>query len=185
MDVFPPYGLKIHLLYLEILIIFVRINDVLLYLVYFHILLNICVLVGIFRNFCLFIYFTNKLFVVKFDKNTECDETWIYFYDMQTKQQRSKWIFEDEVPDTIPKQFTAVGKRMFAIFFTTRGLLEFVMLPAKHNVTSAWYTEICLPKVFQAVEKLRPKFGVRGMKFHHDNAPAHTAGKTKDKLFDM
>ena len=101
---------------------------------------------------------------------------------MQTKQQRSKWIFEDEVPDTIPKQFMAVGKRMFAIFFTTRGLLEFVMLPAKHTVTSAWYTEICLPKVFQAVERLRPKSGVYGMKFHHDNAPAHTTGKTKEFL---
>ena len=76
----------------------------------------------------------------------------------------------------------AVGKRMFAIFFTTRGLLEFVMLPAKHTVTSPWYTEICLPKVFQAVERFRPKSGVRGMKFHHDNAPAHTAGKTKEFL---
>ena len=110
------------------------------------------------------------------------DETWIYFYDMQTKQQSSKWIFEDEVPDTIPKRFMAVGKRMFAIFFTTRGLLEFVMLPAKHTVTAAWYTECCLPKVFQAVERLRPKSGIRGMKFHHDNAPAHTAGRTKEFL---
>ena len=110
------------------------------------------------------------------------DETWIYFYDMQTKQQSSKWIFEDEVPDTIPKRFMAVGKRMFAIFLTTRGLLEFVMLPAKHTVTAAWYTECCLPKVFQAVEGLRPKSGIRGMKFHHDNAPAHTAGRTKEFL---
>ncbi|KAI6653032.1 Transposase [Oopsacas minuta] len=82
------------------------------------------------------------------------DETWVYFYDMQTKQQSSKSIFEDEVPDTIPKRFMVVGKRMFAIFFTTRGLLEFVMLPAKHTVTAAWYTECCLPKVFQAVETL-------------------------------
>ena len=110
------------------------------------------------------------------------DETWIYFYDMQTKQQSSKWIFEDEQLDTIPKQFMAVGKRMFAIFFTTRGLLESVMLPEKHTVTAAWYTESCLPKVFQAIERLRPKSGVRGMKFHHDNAPAHTARRTKEFL---
>ena len=71
---------------------------------------------------------------------------------------------------------------MFAIFLTTRGLLEFVMLPAKNTVTAAWYTECCLPKVFQAVERLRPKSGIRGMKFHHDNAPAHTAGRTKEFL---
>ncbi|KAI6648129.1 Histone-lysine N-methyltransferase SETMAR-like [Oopsacas minuta] len=38
------------------------------------------------------------------------DETWVYFYDMQTKQQSSKWIFEEEVPDTIPKRFMAVGR---------------------------------------------------------------------------
>ena len=101
---------------------------------------------------------------------------------MQTKQQSSKRIFEDEVPETIPKRFMAIGKRMFAIFLTTRGLLEFVMLPAKHTVTAAWYTECCLPKVFQAVERLRPKSGIRGMKFHHDNAPAHTTGRTKEFL---
>ncbi|KAI6648605.1 Mariner transposase [Oopsacas minuta] len=113
---------------------------------------------------------------------TTGDETWVYFYDMRTKQQSSKWIFEDEVPDTIPKRFMTVGKRMFAIFFTTRGLLEFVMLPAKHTVTAAWYTEYCLPKVFQTVETLRPKPGISGMKFHHDNAPAHTTRRTKEFL---
>ena len=56
------------------------------------------------------------------------------------------------------------------------------MLPAKHTVTAAWYTECCLPKVFQTVERLRPKSGIRGMKFHHDNAPAHTAGRIKEFL---
>ncbi|KAI6658414.1 Transposase [Oopsacas minuta] len=110
------------------------------------------------------------------------DETWIYYYDIQSKQQSSKWIFEDEQPDTIPKQTRAVGKRTFAVFFSTRGIIEYVMLPEKHTVTATWYTENCLPQVFQAVERLRPKTGLRGMKFHHDNAPAHTARKTKDYI---
>ncbi|KAI6661851.1 Transposase [Oopsacas minuta] len=109
------------------------------------------------------------------------DETWVYFFDMLPKQQSSKWIFEDDVPDTIPKRFMAVSKRIFAIFFTTRGILEFVMLPAKHTVTAAW-TECCLPKVSQAVETLRPKSGICGIKFHHGNAPAHTTRRTKEFL---
>ena len=57
------------------------------------------------------------------------DETWIYFYDMQTKQQSSKWIFEDDQPDTIPKHFMAVGKRMYAILIITCGHLESLMRP--------------------------------------------------------
>ena len=56
------------------------------------------------------------------------------------------------------------------------------MLPEKHTVTATWYTESCLPKVFQAIERMRPKSGVRGMKFHHDNAPAQTARWTKEFL---
>ncbi|KAI6656047.1 Transposase [Oopsacas minuta] len=107
------------------------------------------------------------------------DETWVYFYDMPPKQQISKWIFEDEVPDTIPKRFMAVGKRIFAIFFTTRELLEFVILPAKHTVTAAWYTECYLPKLFNSGD-IETKVWIRGMKLHHDNAPAYTARRTKE-----
>ncbi|KAI6646834.1 Transposase [Oopsacas minuta] len=111
-----------------------------------------------------------------------CDEKWIYYYDIQSKQQNSKWIFEDEQPDTIPKQTRVVSKRMFAVFFSTRGIIEYVMLPEEHTVTVTWYTENCLPQVFQAVERLCPKTGLRGMKFHHDNAPVHIARKTKDYI---
>ncbi|KAI6658757.1 Transposase [Oopsacas minuta] len=78
------------------------------------------------------------------------DETWIYYYDIQSKQQSSKWIFEDEQPDSIPKQPRAVDKRMFAVFFSTRGIIEYVMLPEKHTVTATWYTEI----VFRKCSKL-------------------------------
>ncbi|KAI6647565.1 Transposase [Oopsacas minuta] len=71
---------------------------------------------------------------------------------------------------------------MFGVFFSTRGIIEYVMLPEKPTITATWYTENCLPQMFQAVERLRPKTGLRGMKFHHDNAPAHTARKTKDYI---
>ena len=47
-------------------------------------------------------------------------------------------------------------------------------------VTKAWYSEVRLPQVFQAIERLSSKMGLR--KLQHDNAPAHTARKTKKFL---
>ena len=49
-------------------------------------------------------------------------------------------------------------------------------------VTADWYVSHCLPKIFQAWCKRRPRTDVRGLLFHHDNASMHTAAVTLDFL---
>ena len=81
------------------------------------------------------------------------DETWVYQYDLETKQPSAVWVFPDEDP---PVKF-------------------------KRN-RSDWYVNHCLPKVFQAWCTRRSQTGVRGLLLHHDNASAHTASVALDFL---
>jgi hypothetical protein len=66
-----------------------------------------------------------------------------------------------------------VKKRMVAVFFTVRGVVERMVLETQKTVTAKWYTDECLPRVVQAVKKIRPRSRADTWFLHHDNAPAH------------
>ena len=71
---------------------------------------------------------------------------------------------------------------MIACFFEKFGHVATIPLEDRKTVTADWYINHCLPKVFQAWRKRRPRTGVRGLLLHHDNASAHTAAVTLDFL---
>lgn len=101
------------------------------------------------------------------------DETWLYYYDVPTKSQSKVWMFEDEDNPVTVRKSRSVKKRMVAVFFSARGIVERVVLETQKTVTGSWYTEECLPKVMQALKKIRPNSRMDTWFFHHDNAPAH------------
>ena len=103
------------------------------------------------------------------------DESWIYQYDPLTKRQSAEWVFPDEDPPTHVHRGRSIGKQMVASFFSLSGHVKTVLLEDKATVTAAWYVDVCLPQVFQAIRERRPKTGNRGLFLHHDNAPAHTS----------
>jgi histone-lysine N-methyltransferase SETMAR len=110
------------------------------------------------------------------------DETWIYFYDPETKNQSKQWVAEHE---EIPVKFCrerSVGKVMVAIFFRRCGILPPVLLEKGATVTGEWYSTVCLPKVLGSLEKQRPKAKDRNIFLHHDNAPGHKAKVTQSFL---
>lgn len=110
------------------------------------------------------------------------DETWVYRYDPLTKQQSAVWLFPGEDPPVKFKRARSVGKKMVAVFFAKSGHVATIPLEEQHTVTADWYTQRCLPTVFRAWQQRRPATGTRGLLIHHDNASAHTAGRTKDFL---
>ena len=57
---------------------------------------------------------------------------------------------------------------LFAAFFRRSGLVKAVKLEGQKTVTANWYTNVCLPKIFDEVS-------IKGTIFHHDKAPSHTA----------
>ena len=71
---------------------------------------------------------------------------------------------------------------MIACFFANFGHIATIPLEDRKTVTADWYVNHCLPKVFQAWCKRRPRTVVRGLLLHHDDASAHTAAVTLDFL---
>lgn len=106
------------------------------------------------------------------------DETWIYQYDPETKRQSTVWVFQDEAPPTKTRRARSAGKCLVATFFSASGHVATIPLTEQRTVTAKWYTEVCLPQVFQILKDRRPKSGMRGYILHHDNATAHTAKLT-------
>lgn len=110
------------------------------------------------------------------------DESWIYCYDPLTKQQSMQWVFEEDGPPLKVVRGRSVSKKMIAAFFRRSGPVAVIPLEDRRTVTSQWYTEVCLPQAFEQLDEERPKCGTRGIFFHQDNAPAHTAARTMDFL---
>jgi transposase len=110
------------------------------------------------------------------------DETWIRQRDPHSVNQRRVWCYDDEEPTPEVRPTAWVGKQMVATFFNKGGHLATVSLQHGKTVTAQWYTDTCLPKVLDAWSTRRPKDRFRHLRFHHDNAPAHTAIRTMDYL---
>lgn len=107
------------------------------------------------------------------------DESWVYCYEPERKQQSCEWVFERENIPTKFRQKKSVGKQMIACFFSKSGHLATVPLGEQKTVNSEWYTTICLPSV---MEKIRVRRSKSHTILHHDNAAPHTAKKTNTFL---
>ena len=78
------------------------------------------------------------------------DETWVYQYDPEMKQQSEVWVFPDENP---PVKFTrnrSASKQMIACFFAKFGRVATIPPEDEKTITADWYVNHCLPKIFQA-----------------------------------
>lgn len=128
-----------------------------------------------------------KAMLLKFDKGSSklvydiCtgDESWIYSYDPETKQQSTVWVFQNEAKPTKVVRSRSASKKMIASFFKITGHVATVALDNQKTVNADWYTTICLPNVLAEIRKNNPK---RRIILHHDNASAHTASLTKTFL---
>lgn len=107
------------------------------------------------------------------------DETWIYSYEPQTKQQSTVWVFQNEPKPTKVVRSRSVAKKMIACFFNKTGHVATIALEDRRTVNAEWYTTICLPEV---INELRKSNRNRRIILHHDNASAHTARQTIDYL---
>ena len=108
-----------------------------------------------------------------------CDETWIYSYEPETKQQSTVWVFPDDPRPTKVVRARSASKKMIAAFFGKSGYIATVPLEDHRTINALWYTTICLPKV---VAELRKKNSKRRIILHQDNASSHIASLTMDYL---
>ena len=93
------------------------------------------------------------------------DETWIYSYEPESKQQSIVWVFQNEPKPTKVVRSRSAAKQIIAYFFDYTGHVTTVALKDRRNVNTDWYT-ICLPKVINELRTNRN----RRIILHHDNA---------------
>ena len=110
------------------------------------------------------------------------DETCVYQYDPETKQQSAVLVFPDENPPVKFKRSRSASKQMIACFFAKFRYVATILLEDRKTVAADWYVNHCLPKIFQAWCKWCSRMGACGLLLHFDNASVHTAAVTLDIL---
>ncbi len=103
------------------------------------------------------------------------DETYVHYYEPPTKQKNRVWLTKGGKRPTIARRERTIGKVLYAIFFDPTGIVAKVVVPKGRSVTGQYYANTVLPAVLGHYQRRRPKTGFRGIKLHHDNAPAHTS----------
>jgi len=109
------------------------------------------------------------------------DETWLYHYDPETKQQSMGWRHSSS---PCPKKFRvqkSAGKFLASIFWDQDGILLIDYLPKGQTINAEYYLFLLVQLKDILKEKRRGNF-TKGVLFLHDNAPAHWALATQKKL---
>ncbi len=113
------------------------------------------------------------------------DESWVYMYDPETKEQSKEWLRRHESRPQKPQRTLATGKVMVVTFFDSLGLIyrEFVHRPV--TINQIVFRQI-ITRFDIACQNRRPRGTVRGRRFiHMDNTSSHTAGLTLQHLRNL
>jgi len=110
------------------------------------------------------------------------DETWLYYYDPETKQQSMEWLHSgSHRPAPKFRVQKSAGKVLASIFWDQDGILLIDYLPKGQTINAENYSSLLVQLKDILKEKRRGKFTKRVL-FLHDNAPAHRALETQKKL---
>jgi len=101
------------------------------------------------------------------------EETWLYHYDPETKQQS---IEKRHSGSPRPKKFRvqkSAGKVFASIFRDQDGILLIDYVPKGQTINAEYYSSLLVKRRWKVT---------KGGLFLHDNAPAHRALATRKKL---
>jgi len=101
------------------------------------------------------------------------DETWLYHYNPETKQQSMEWHHSGSPR---PKKFQvqkSARKFLASIFWDQDGILLIDYLPKGQTINAEYYSSLLVQPKDILKEKRRGKV-TKGV-FLQDNAPAHRA----------
>jgi hypothetical protein len=103
------------------------------------------------------------------------DESWIYGYDPETKQQSSQWKCPSSPRPKKAWQVKSNVKSLLICFFDIDGITLKEFVPPGHTVNMKFYCDT-LRRVREDMRRKRPgKWCTNNWVLHHNNAPAHTA----------
>ena len=111
---------------------------------------------------------------VNFLKNiVTVDETWVYAYDVETKDQYSQWVSKMSPRPRKAWQVQSSVKVMAGCFFHCAGIFRHEFLPCGQMVNKEYYLKV-MKRL--RVRRIRPDLW-KGQKcsLHRDNTPVHSS----------
>jgi hypothetical protein len=102
------------------------------------------------------------------------DESWVYGYDPETKQQSSQWKSPNSPRPKKARQVRSNVKSMLIVFLHQRHCPQGIPPPGQ-TVNGKFYCEV-FKQLRESIRHKRPdKWKNNNWFLHHDNAPAHTS----------
>jgi hypothetical protein len=103
------------------------------------------------------------------------DETWVYGYDPENKQQLSQWKSPNSPRRRKACQVRSNVKSMLIVCFSIQGIVQKEFIPAGQTVNGKFYCEV-LKWLREGMQRKRPdKWKNNNWFLQHDNAPSHTS----------
>jgi len=109
------------------------------------------------------------------------DETWLYHYDPETKQQSMEWRYSSSSYSKKFRVQKSAGKVLASIFWDQNGILPTDYLPKSQTLNAEYYSSL-LVQLKDILKEKRCGKVTKGVLFLHDNAPVHRTLVTQKKL---
>ena len=103
------------------------------------------------------------------------DETWIYLYDPETKQQSTQWVKKGGPPPKKARVSKSAAKTMIITFFDKKGMVYNHVVPRGQTVNAEYYVGVLQKLIRPHIQKKRPEYTSGRWKLHQDNARPHVA----------
>ena len=110
-----------------------------------------------------------------------CDETWLYHYDPESKQESMEWKHATSPKTKKFKATRSTKKVMSTIFWDSKGVIHIDYLPHGTTMNGKYYANL-LKQVRQSIKEKRRGKIRRGIMLHQDNAPVHTSQVAMDAV---
>jgi histone-lysine N-methyltransferase SETMAR len=110
------------------------------------------------------------------------DEKWIFYRNPDT---RNQWTKRGVARQPVAKHGRFENKVMLCVWWNSEGPIHFEFVPDGQAVNAELYRQQ-LDRMYAALTRKYPALVNRSqVLLHHDNAPAHTARSTLDKLQEL
>jgi len=110
------------------------------------------------------------------------DESWVYEYDPETKQQSSQRKSPGSPKPKKARQSRSPAKNMLIVFFDIRGIVYHEFVPEGQNVNAEFYCKV-LRRLKEDIRRKRPELWCAGnWLLHDDNTSSIRALATRDFL---